>query len=430
MKILIKNGRLIDPKTGFDDLTDLLIDGKKIVKIGKNLIERSNVKIIDATDCIVAPGLVDIHVHFREPGQTQKETIHTGAKAAAAGGFTTVVMMANTKPILSHSEILKETLILAENEKIKIKSVASITENFDGKNVTDFVKLLEAGAVGFSDDGIPLTNAGVLRKALQKAKESNALISVHEEDPNLIEHLGINDGAISHHYGMSGAPGVSEYSMIARDVMIAYETQAKLHIQHLSAGASVDVVRFAKALGANLTAEVTPQHFSITEQEILTKGANAKLNPPLRRSEDIAKIIAGLKDGTIDIIATDHAPHTQEEKAQGLWQSPSGMIGLETSLQLGLTNLVAQGHLSLIGLLSKMTINPAQRYGFDAGYLAENGPADLIIFDAKKQKSVPDFFESKAANSPFIHEKVLGEVKFTICEGEIVFQQKLKKSKS
>lgn len=421
MALLIKNGRLIDPKSKRDEVVDVLIESNKISKIGSNLTVE-NAEIIDATGLVVAPGLIDVHVHFREPGQTHKETIHSGAKAAAAGGFTTVVMMANTKPILSTPKVLTETLEIADQEGIKIEAVGSITQDFDGENLTDFDALREAGAIGFSDDGIPLTDAGVLRKALQKAKLTDSLLSIHEEDPNLIGTLGVNDGEVAHQCGFTGAPTVSEYSMMARDAMIAYETGARLHIQHLSAGESVEVVRFAKNLGAKITAEVTPQHFSITEQMIFEQGTNAKLNPPLRRTADIDKIIEGLKDGTIDVIATDHAPHTHEEKNVSLDKAPSGMIGLETSLQLGLTNLVAKGHLTLSELLTKMTVNPAKLYNFDAGYLAENGPADLVIFDATTDTAVSETFISKACNSPFINKQLKGKVAYTICEGKIIYQ--------
>ncbi len=421
--LLIKNGRVIDPKSKLDEVADVLIADGKIVKIGTHLTVPSNVEVIEAAGLVVAPGLIDVHVHFREPGQTHKETIHTGAQAAAAGGFTTVVMMANTNPILSSPELVRETLEIAAQEKIHVKTIASITKDFDGITLTDFEALSEAGAVGFSDDGIPLTNTGVLRAALQKTAKTNQLISIHEEDPNLIGTLGINDGEIAHQCGFTGAPTVSEYSMVARDVMVAYDTHARLHIQHLSAGESVDVVRFAKKLGARVTAEVTPQHFSLTEQAVLSHGTNAKLNPPLRRSDDIVKIINGLKDGTIDVIATDHAPHTKTEKSAALAKAPSGMIGLETSLQLGLTHLVATGDLTLSELLAKMTINPANLYGFDVGVLAENSPADLVIFDAEHEFTVPVHFDSKAENSPFVNQKVIGQVKFTICDGEIVYRK-------
>ena len=418
---LIKNGRVIDPKSQFDALADILIDGQKIVAIGQDLT-REDAEIIDATGKIVAPGLIDIHVHFREPGQTHKEDIHTGSLAAARGGFTTVVMMANTNPTVSTVETLTEVLSSASRENIHVKSVATITDKFDGQTLTDFEALLKAGAVGFADDGIPFTDAGQVRKAMQKAVNFDTILALHEEDPQLTGVLGINDGAVAHQCGVTGAPTVSEYSMVARDAMLALDTKARVHFQHLSAGESVDVVRFAKAMGARITAEVTPQHFSITEDAILTHGTNAKLNPPLRRTSDIEKLIIGLQDGTIDVIATDHAPHTHAEKDQEITKAPSGMTGLETSLSLGLTHLVAPGHLSVMALLEKMTSNPAQVLGVDAGYLAENGPADLVIFDADVTREVTDDFASKASNSPFVGDQLQGVIAYTICDGDIVYQ--------
>ena len=418
---LIKNGRVIDPKSQFDARADILIDGQKIIAIGQDLTQ-ADAEIIDATGKIVAPGLIDGHVHFREPGQTHKEDIHTGSLSAARGGFTTVVMMANTNPTVSTVETLTEVLSSAAREKIHVKSVATITDQFDGQTLTDFESLLKAGAAGFSDDGIPFTDAGRVRRAMQKAASFDTILVLHEEDSQLTGVLGINDGAIAHQCGVIGAPTVSEYSMVARDAMLALDTKARVHFQHLSAGESVDVIRFAKSLGAQVTAEVTPQHFSITEDAILTHGTSAKLNPPLRRSSDIEKLIVGLQDGTIDVIATDHAPHTHAEKDQEFTKAPSGMIGLETSLSLGLTHLVAPGHLSLMSLLEKMTSNPAQVMRLDAGYLAENGAADLVIFDADAVRKVTTDFASKSSNSPFVGNQLQGVIAYTICDGEIVYQ--------
>ena len=420
--LLIKNGRVMDPKSGLDQVCDVLVEGKKIVKIGQNL-EAADAQVLDASGLVVAPGLVDIHVHFREPGQTHKEDIHTGALAAAAGGFTTVVMMANTNPTISTVETLKEVLESASCENIHIKSVATITENFDGQHLTDFKALLAAGAVGFSDDGIPLTNSGIVRQALIEARKNDTFISLHEEDPNLNGILGFNEHIAKEHFHICGATGVAEYSMIARDVMIAYDAKAHVHIQHLSKAESVKVVEFAQKLGAQVTAEAAPQHFSKTEALLLTKGSNAKMNPPLRLESDRLAVIEGLKSGVISVIATDHAPHHADEKnVADITKAPSGMTGLETSLSLGLTYLVEAGHLSLMELLEKMTVNPAQLYGFDAGFLAEEGPADITIFDPKADRLVSDHFASKAANSPFVGEELKGQVKYTICDGEIVFQ--------
>ena len=420
--LLIKNGRVMDPKSGLDQVCDVLVEGKKIVKIGQNL-EAADAQVLDASGLVVAPGLVDIHVHFREPGQTHKEDIHTGALAAAAGGFTTVVMMANTNPTISTVETLQEVLESASRENIHIKSVATITENFDGQHLTDFKALLAAGAVGFSDDGIPLTNAGIVRQALIEARKNDTFISLHEEDPNLNGILGFNEHIAKEHFHICGATGVAEYSMVARDVMIAYDAKAHVHIQHLSKAESVKVVEFAQKLGAQVTAEAAPQHFSKTEALLLTKGSNAKMNPPLRLESDRLAVIEGLKSGVISVIATDHAPHHADEKnVEDITKAPSGMTGLETSLSLGLTYLVEAGHLSLMELLEKMTVNPASLYDFNAGFLAEEGPADITIFDPKSDRLVSDHFDSKAANSPFVGEELKGQVKYTICDGEIVFQ--------
>ncbi|MCO4555342.1 dihydroorotase [Streptococcus infantarius subsp. infantarius] len=420
--LLIKNGRVVDPKSGFDQVADVLVDGKKVVKIA-DAIEEAGAEVIDATGLVVAPGLVDIHVHFREPGQTHKEDIHTGALAAAAGGFTSVVMMANTNPTISDVETLKEVLASAAKENVHVYTNATVTKNFDGKTLTDFKALLENGALSFSDDGIPLQSTKVLKEALDLAKANNTFVAVHEEDPELNGILGFNEGIARDKFHFCGATGVAEYSMIARDVMIAYDRGAHLHIQHLSKAESVKVVEFAQQLGANVTAEAAPQHFSKTEDLLLIKGSAAKMNPPLRTEKDRLAVIEGLKSGVISVIATDHAPHHADEKnVDDITKAPSGMTGLETSLSLGLTNLVATGDLTLSELLAKMTINPSSMYDFDAGYLAENGPADIVIFTDKEERVVSDHFASKASNSPFIGEKLQGVVKYTICDGNIVYK--------
>ena len=293
--LVIKNGRVMDPKTGLDQVCDLLVDQGKIVEIGPSL-SYEQAQVIDASGKVVAPGLVDIHVHFREPGQTHKEDIHTGALAAAAGGFTTVVMMANTTPTISDVETLSEVLDSAAKEAIHVKTVATVTKNFDGQHLTDFESLLEAGAVGFSDDGIPLQSTKVVRQALEEAKRLGTFISLHEEDPELNGILGLNEHIAREHFKVCGATGVAEYYMAARDAMIAHATGGHLHIQHLSKAESVKVVEFAQAIGAPVTAEVAPQQFSKTEDLLLSKGSNAKMNPPLRREEDRRAVIEAVDD--------------------------------------------------------------------------------------------------------------------------------------
>ncbi|MDR1979676.1 MAG: dihydroorotase [Synergistaceae bacterium] len=418
--ILIEGGRLIDPVSGTDEPRDVVLDGERIKYIGKFHPSDEYEHVIDAGGKTVAPGLIDVHVHFREPGFTYKEDIASGAAAAARGGFTTVVCMANTKPVIDNPETLRQVLESAGKALIRVKTVAAVSKEFKGEELTDMRRLKDMGAVGFSDDGIPLLDAAFVRRAMRAVKNLDAPISLHEEDPALIGRPGINDGKVSASLGFEGAPKVSESSMVARDCMLALDTGAKAHMQHLSCAESVAVVRLAKELGANVTAEATPQHFSLTEEAVLEKGALAKLNPPLRGENDRRAIIAGLRDGTIDVIATDHAPHGEEEKVRPLIEAPSGLTGLETALALGITNLVRKGHLSLSELIEKMTAAPAKLYGFDAGYLAEGGPADLVIFDEKERWTVADF-ASKATNSPFIGQTLLGKVQCTICRGKIVY---------
>ena len=418
--MIIKNGRVIDPSTGLDERVDLLIRDGKIKDIG-SFDDIKDEEVIDAEGFIVAPGLVDIHVHFREPGFTYKEDIQTGSEAAAAGGFTTVIAMANTNPIVDNEDTLKLVLEEMKKSKINVYTVAAITKEFKGEELVNMERLHELGAVGFSDDGIPINNENTILKAMLKAKGLNIPLSFHEENPNLIGFPGINDGQVAEQLGIKGAPGASEDIMVARDSMLALYTGATIDIQHISSGSSVDMVRFIKGLGANVYAEVTPHHFSMTENAVLKHKTLAKMNPPLRTEDDRLRIIEGLKDDTIEIIATDHAPHSSEEKNRELTKAPSGIIGLETSLPLGITNLVRKGHLSLIKLLEKMTVNPARLYNLDCGTLNIGSKADIVIFD-EDESYVVDEFKSKSSNSPFIGETLYGSVKYTICDGNIVYK--------
>lgn len=420
--MIIKNGRVINPSNGFDDIADILIQDGRIKAIGK-LDDVLEEEIIDAKGCVVAPGLVDIHVHFREPGFTYKEDIQSGSEAAAAGGYTSVVAMANTKPIIDNEETLEFVLKEMKKSKINVYTVAAVTKGFKGQELVDMERLYELGAVGFSDDGIPINNEDIILEAMLKAKELNVPLSFHEESPKLIGIPGINEGEISKKLGIKGALSVSEDVMVARDSMLALYTGATIDIQHISSGHSVDMVRFIKSLGANVYAEVTPHHFSITEEKVLEHKALAKMNPPLRTEEDRLKIIEGLKDNTIEIIATDHAPHSIEEKSGELTKTPSGIIGLETSLALGITNLVRKGHLSLVDLLKKMTVNPARLYNLDCGTLDIGSKADIVIFK-EDEAYVVHKFKSKSSNSPFIGDTLYGKIKYTICGGEIVYENK------
>ena len=421
--ILIKNGRLIDPKSKRDEVVDILIENGKIKKIGE-INNEKDFEVIDAKGYIVCPGLIDVHVHFRDPGFTYKEDILSGAKSAARGGFTTVVCMANTKPVVDNVQTLQYINEKSKEAIINVLQLGSITKGFEGKELTNFEELLKNGAVGFSDDGLPLMDTDVLYKAMEKAKELDIPISLHEEDPKFIKKSGVNDGEIAKKLGLDGGAKIcAENIMVSRDCMLALDTGAKVSIQHISSGVAVETVRFAKSLGAKVYAEASPHHFTLTEEDVLKHGSLAKMNPPLRTKKDKQMIIEGLKDNTIEIIATDHAPHTIEEKNQPFELCPSGIIGLETSLALGITSLVKENHLSLMNLLEKMTINPAKLYNLNRGYIEEGAIADILIFDDNEQWQVKDF-DSKSSNSPFIGEELYGKVKYTISEGKIVYTDK------
>ena len=421
--ILIKDGRVVDPASGVDEGLDVVLEDGRVKTLGKFPKTEDYQRVIDAKGKIVAPGLVDIHVHFRDPGLTYKEDIATGAAAAAAGGYTTVVCMANTKPVVDSVEVLSELLGRMKQLPIHVLSAAAVTKGLQGKELTDMRALRAAGAAGFTDDGIPIMDSALLFEAMKLAKELDAPISLHEEDPALIAAAGINQGPVSKQLNFGGAPALAEESLVARDCMLALRSGARVDIQHISSRVSVDVVRAMKGLGAGVFAEVTPQHFSLTEQAALERGALAKVNPPLRGEADRYALIRGLKDGTIDFIATDHAPHSPEEKARELAQAPSGMIGLETALALGVTNLVRKGHLTMLQLLEKMTVNPARFYGLDAGTLRAGAPADLVIFDEREKWTVEeDKFRSKSRNSPFTGMELYGKVYCTICGGNVAYE--------
>ena len=420
--MIIKNGLLIDPIKEMTYVADLRISDGKIAEIAENLEACEGEEIIDASGKCVAPGLIDGHVHFRDPGFTYKEDIHTGALSAAAGGFTTVICMANTKPVVDNVEILKYVLDTGKNEKINVLQAGAVSVGFKGEEMTNFEELLANGATGLTDDGIPLKDENFVRRAMEKAKELDVVLSFHEEDPAFITNNGVNRGKASEFFGIGGSPEEAEISLVKRDCELAKEIGAKINVQHISSGKAVDLVRQAKAAGANVYAEATPHHFTLTEEACIKHGTLAKMNPPLRTEEDRLAIIKGLQDGTIDMIATDHAPHSAEEKAKPITDAPSGIIGLETSLALGITTLVKPGHLSLVELIKKMSLNPAVIYGLDKGTLNIGKDADLVIFDTEKCWT-PQNYYSKATNSPFTGAELTGEVVMTICGGEIAFKK-------
>ncbi|MFR4589523.1 MAG: dihydroorotase [Eisenbergiella sp.] len=422
--ILIRNCRMIDPASGTDGLRDILTDGSRILKIGESgSIEApdKDARIIEADGLTAAPGLVDTHVHFRDPGAEYKEDIFTGAKAAAAGGFTSVVLMANTTPHVDNEETLSYVIEKGKKTGIHVYTCANVTMDMAGDELTDMETLAKAGAVGFTDDGKPLLDAGLTRKAMQEAARLHVPISFHEENPAFIVNNGINAGAVSEKLGLSGSDRQAEIDMVRRDLSIGLETGADVVIQHISAKEAVELVRQARRKSLRIHAEATPHHFTLTEDAVLKYGTLAKMNPPLRTEEDREAIIEGLKDGTLDLIATDHAPHSAEEKQKEFAKAPSGIIGLETALSLGISRLTDTGRLTLSELLACMTVNPARLYHLDAGYLAEGGPADIVLFDAEEAWT-PEHFCSRSQNSPFLNQTMKGKVRYTVCSGKIVYE--------
>lgn len=436
--ILIKGGYIVDPASGFEGIADILTENGKIVEIGPDIRldagtegegndaagsqPSGEAEIIHGEGKIVAPGLVDVHVHFREPGFTHKEDIFSGARAAARGGFTTVVLMANTKPPVDREETLRYVLEKGKKTGIHVESCGNITVGMKGKELTDMDKLAKAGAAGFTDDGIPLLDAALVKRAYEAAARLGKPLSFHEENPAFIQNNGINAGKAAKHYGIGGSDRQAEIWMVERDLALAKGTGAEISIQHISTKEAVELVRKAKKSNPHIHAEATPHHFTLTEDAAIRYGALAKMNPPLREEEDRMAIIEGIRDGTIDMIATDHAPHSREEKEKPIAEAPSGIIGLETALSLGIRELVDKGYLTMMELISRMSWQPAKFYHLDAGYLAKGGPADLVIFDSREKWKVEEFF-SKSSNSPFVGEELPGTVHYTVCGGKVVYRR-------
>lgn len=421
--MIIKGGRVLDPVSKRDEVLDIKIEDGKIIKIAKD-IEASSDKeeVIDAREKVVVPGLIDVHVHFRDPGQTQKEDLVTGSQAAIAGGFTSVVQMANTSPKIDSKGKIIEHYKKARDLPLKVFTVSALTKNFGDLELVDMEENFKRGAVAFTDDGIPNRNSELILEAMNRAKELDALISFHEEDPDLIGQNGINHSEVTEKLGIYGSPNIAETSFIARDVAMAIYTGAKISIQHISTGLGVDLVKFGKEMGANIYAEVTPHHIALNDSAVLEYGSLAKMNPPLRSEEDRLRIIKGIKEGTIEIIATDHAPHTAEEKSKEITKAPSGIIGLETSFSICYENLVLTEEISLMKLIELMSTNPARIYGLEGGEISQGKIADLAIIDLDSEYKI-DKYKSKSSNTPFKDKTLRGEVLYTISEGILVYKK-------
>lgn len=425
MKLLIKQGKLVDPVGGIGGIMDVLIEDGKVAVIG-SYVEDPEAQVLNAEGLVVSAGLVDMHVHFREPGFEYKEDIVTGAAAAARGGFTSVACMPNTRPVIDTAEGVRYVYQRAEEGcGVRVWPIAAVSRGQLGQEMTDARELKEAGAVALSDDGVPVMNANLMRDALMRASRHHLTILTHSEDANMVDGRAVNEGRVSRQLGLPGRPAIAEELMIARDAMLAEETGTAVHICHVSTGKSVDIVRRYKKKGVQITCETCPQYFTLTEDEVLKQGAMAKINPPLRTSADVDAIIAGLKDGTIDAIATDHAPHAAEEKARELTKAPSGMVGLETALGVTLTQLYHTGRMGLSDILRTMTANPASILRIPQGRLAVGGSADILIFDPNERWTVkPEEFASKGRNTPFSGVQLRGKVKYTIVGGAIVYQDR------
>ena len=407
--LLIRNGRVLDPYTNINAQMDILIGDDGVIReLGPRLDAPAGCAVYDAAGLTVSPGFVDGHVHFRDPGQTEKEDVLTGAAAAAAGGYATVICMANTLPTCDTPEIIRYVTDKAKDCPVEVLQAGAVTKGLKGQELTDFAALQAAGAPCLTDDGINLTNAGLCRAAMEQAAERDILLSFHEEEPSLVPSPGVNYGsAAAQQFGVPGAMASAETAMIARDIALALDTGARVLFQHVSSAQSAALIRTGKKLGARIYAEVTPHHISLTEDDVLAHGTYARMNPPLRREADREALIDALADGTIDMIATDHAPHTAEEKAREFAKAPSGITGLETAFSVCNTYLVQTGRLTPMQLVDRMSKAPAEIYGLTGRAVAAGNYARLALLDWDS-RMVYKTYRSKAVNTPYTGMQLTG----------------------
>jgi len=423
VRLLIKNGRVIDPASGTDDTLDILIEKGKIVDI-RARIKVDNVKIIDASRLVVAPGFIDMHVHLRDPGQEDKETIRTGSLSAAKGGFTSILCMPNTEPVNDNRGVTEYIISKAKKESVvNIFPIASISKDQKGENLTDIADLVDAGAVAFSDDGQPVQDSEVMRRALEYSKLLNTLIIDHCEDKNLSEGGVMHEGYYSYLFGLKGIPSSSEETMVARDLILAEKAAAHLHIAHISVKGAIDLVKRAKKKKIKVTAEATPHHLLLNDSYLETYDTNLKMNPPLRSKEDVQALREAIKEGIVDVIATDHAPHTPDEKDVEFEKAPFGINGLETAVSLILDRLVNKDVISLKKFIEMISTTPARILSLEnKGKISPGADADLTILNLYQEIVVDvDKFKSKSRNNPFHGWKLKGAPAMTIVEGKIVY---------
>ncbi|MDX8388418.1 MAG: dihydroorotase [Ghiorsea sp.] len=420
--VLIQNGRVVDPANNIDEVCDVWIQDGKVEGVGA--FKGAATQTIDATGLVVCPGLIDMHVHLREPGEEWKEDIESGSQAAIAGGVTTICTMPNTDPTIDHAGIVMQVSARAKEVGLcNLRPVGAVTRQLKGTQLTEMRELSRAGAVAFSDDGKPVWHAGVMRKALEYSSSFDFLIIQHAEEKQLTEGGSVNEGWVSTQLGVQGMPVEGEDSMIARDIMITRRADARYHVAHISSKGGVEQVRLAKKEGLKVTTEAAPHHFALTEDEVLNFNADAKMSPPLRTEEDRLAVIEGLRDGTIEVIATDHAPHHEDDKRCGLSCAAFGIVGLETMLPISL-DLERSGVLSMSDLVAKMTSNPANLLKLPEGKLSEGNAADICIFDPNKAWTLDrEKLFSKGRNTPWHGRTMTGQVQYTLKDGQIVFEK-------
>ena len=423
MKLVIRNGHVIDPANKIDDNLDILIEGEKISRVAKAIDSKAET-VIDASGKIIIPGIIDMHVHLREPGREDKETVASGTKAAARGGVTSVLAMPNTLPSLDSIEIIKTLKDIIKNTaNVDVFICGAITIGRAGKEPVNISALKKEGVIAISDDGASIDSDEIMLKALEKAKKEKVLVICHSEDKSLSHNGVVNLGFTSTRLGLRGISKESEYKRVGRDIKLAEETGAAIHIAHVSTSESVEIIRKAKKIGVKVTCETAPHYFALNEEDLLDYNTNMKINPPLRSKEDIAAIKQGLKDGTIDIIASDHAPHTENEKDIEFDHAEFGTTGLETELSVSIAELIAGGVLTWSELVKKISLNPAKALGIDKGSLAAGKDADIVIISPDKEWLVKkQDFVSRSKNSAFIGRKLKGAVEYTLHKGKVVYK--------